>query len=149
MTRKLSLILALVVLFGLAGCATEPLQSSEGNVKVTLPIRKTVVTFAKQPDDSWTGTLHTTGSARAFEAVVSWEAFRRVQGVDRSLGQGSFMTSAGAPEFGSFDELLSLTGDASLPAPEGTATLRIFIASMKDGSQQDIVDIPLVLKAQP
>jgi hypothetical protein len=60
-----------------------------------------------------------------------------------SLGQGSFMTSAGAPEFGTFDQTLMLVSAASDPVPEGKGTLRIFITSMKDGSQQDIVDIPL------
>lgn len=56
------------------------------------------------------------------------------------------MTSAGAPEFGTFDQTLVLTSPASQPVPAGSATLRIFIASMKDGSQQDIVDIPLTLR---
>jgi hypothetical protein len=59
------------------------------------------------------------------------------------------MTSAGAPEFGVFDQTLMLVSAASDPVPEGTGTLRIFITSMKDGSQQDIVDIPLVLTSAP
>jgi len=59
------------------------------------------------------------------------------------------MTSAGAPEFGTFDQTLMLVGAASEPAPDGKGSLRIFITSMKDGSQQDIVDIPIVLALAP
>jgi len=53
------------------------------------------------------------------------------------------MTSAGAPEFGMFDQTLMLVSVASEPVPEGKGILRIFITSMKDSSQQDIVDISL------
>jgi len=103
----------------------------------------------KQSDGSWSGSVRTTGSARAFEATVSWQAMTQTAGGSTtSLGQGSFMTSAGAPEFGTFDQTLVLSSTASEPIPAGTATLRIFITSMKDGSQQDIVDIPLTLHAE-
>jgi hypothetical protein len=126
------------------------MESREGNVKVTLPARQQTVTFVKQTDGSWKGSVRATGSARAFEATVSWEAMRQLSpDVLTSLGKGSFMTSAGAPEFGVFDQTLMLVSAASDPVPEGTGTLRIFITSMKDGSQQDIVDIPLVLTSAP
>ena len=126
------------------------MKSQEGNVKVTLPARQQTVTFAKQTDGSWKGSIRTTGTARAFEATVSWEATQQVSSdVLTSLGQGSFMTSAGAPEFGVFDQTLMLVSAASGPAPDGKGTLRIFIASMKDGSQQDIVNIPIVLTSTP
>src|SRR5450756_894653 len=59
------------------------------------------------------------------------------------LERGSFMTSAGAPEFGMFDQTLMLVSVASEQVPEGKGILRIFITSMKDSSQQDIVDISL------
>jgi hypothetical protein len=123
------------------------MESSEGNVKVTLPVRQETVTFVKQADGSWKGSVRTTGSARAWEATVSWEAIRQLSpDVLTSLGQGYFMTSAGAPEFGTFDQMLTFVSTASDPVPEGKGTLRIFITSMKDGSQQDIVDIPLTLR---
>jgi hypothetical protein len=126
------------------------MESREGNVKVTLPARQQTVTFVKQTDGSWKGSVQATGSARAFEATVSWEAMQQLSSdVLTSLGQGSFMTSAGAPEFGTFDQTLMLVRAASGPAPDGKGTLRIFIASAKDGSQQDIVDIPLVLTLAP
>lgn len=148
MGRKIAVIVAVLVLvLSTAGCSTGPTQSSEGNVKVTLPTRGETVTFAKQSDGSWKGAIRTTGTARAFEATVSWQVTRPADGSSSiSLGQGSFMTSAGAPEFGTFDQTLVLTSPASQPVPAGSATLRIFIASMKDGSQQDIVDIPLTLR---
>jgi hypothetical protein len=150
MNRRTALLLVLLLaLAGVAGCTSGPLMSAEGNVKVTLPPAGETVAMTQQADGSWKGSIHTTGTARAFEATVSWEATRQLSpDVLTSLGQGSFMTSAGAPEFGTFDQTLSLVSAASETAPEGTGTLRIFIASMKDGSPQDIVDIPLTLRVQ-
>ncbi len=149
MTKRAALLMVCVLALALTGCASGGMESREGNVKVTLPHRGKTVTFIKQSDGSWKGGVHTTGSARAFEATVSWEAFRQVStDVTTSLGQGGFMTSAGAPEYGSFDQTLTLISAAADPSPDGQGTLRIFIASMKDGSQQDIVDIPLILHAE-
>ncbi len=148
--RRITVLLLLVLVLSVAGCSSGPMVSKEGNVKVTLPARQETVTFIKQADGSWKGSVHTTGSARVFEATVNWEATRQLSpDVLVSLGQGSFMTSAGAPDFGTFDQTLVLVSAASNSAPDGKGTLRIFIASMKDGSQQDIVDIPLTLVAQP
>jgi hypothetical protein len=148
--RRSTVLLLFILLLSIAGCASGPMESREGNVKVTLPARQQTVTFVKQTDGSWKGSVRATGSARAFEATVSWEAMRQLSpDVLTSLGKGSFMTSAGAPEFGVFDQTLMLVSAASDPVPEGTGTLRIFITSMKDGSQQDIVDIPLVLTSAP
>ena len=148
--RRSTVLPLLVLLLSIAGCRSGPMESHEGNVKVTLPARQQAVTFVKQTDGSWKGSIQTTGSARAFEATVSWEATQQLSSnVLTSLGQGSFMTSAGAPEFGTFDQMLMLVGAASEPAPDGKGSLRIFITSMKDGSQQDIVDIPLVLTLAP
>ena len=148
--RRSTVLLLLVLLLSIAGCSSGPTVSHEGNVKVTLPVRQATVTFVKQTDGSWKGSIRTTGTARAFEATVSWAATQQLSSnVLSSLGQGSFMTSAGAPEFGTFDQTLMLVGAASGPAPDGKGSLRIFITSMKDGSQQDIVDIPLVLALAP
>jgi len=148
--RRSAVVLLLVLLLSIAGCNSGPMESQEGNVKVTLPTRQQAVTFVKQTDGSWKGSIQTTGSARAFEATVSWEATQQLSSdVLSSLGQGSFMTSVGAPEFGTFDQTLMLVSAASGPAPDGKGTLHIFIASAKDGSQQDIVDIPLVLTSAP
>ncbi len=147
MRRSVVAVLVLVVVLSVAGCRPGTMESSEGNVKVTLPVGQEPVTFHKQADGSWAGIIHTTGVARAWEATVSWEATRRLSpDLLASLGQGSFMTSAGAPDYGTFDQALVLVSAASNPAPEGKGTLRIFITSMKDGSQQDIVDIPLTLR---
>ncbi|MCE5192489.1 MAG: Gmad2 immunoglobulin-like domain-containing protein [Candidatus Cryosericum sp.] len=140
-----AVIAVLIVLLSMTGCSVGPMESAEGNVHVTLPVRHEAVTLRKQADGSWTGIVHTTGVARAFEAMVSWQTTMKIAGSTVSLGQGSFMTSAGAPEFGTFDQALVLSSPASGPTPVGSATLRIFISSMKDGSQQDIVDIPLIL----
>ncbi|MCX6097101.1 MAG: Gmad2 immunoglobulin-like domain-containing protein [Caldiserica bacterium] len=147
MRRSVVAVLVLVVVLSVAGCSSGPMESREGNVKVTLPVRQETVTFVKQADGSWKGSVHTIGSARAFEATVSWQATQQLSpDLLASLGQGNFMTSAGAPEFGTFDQTLVLVDAASNPVPEGKGTLRIFITSMKDGSQQDIVDIPLILR---
>jgi len=145
--RRGTVLLLFVLLLSIAGCRSGPMESREGNVKVTLPARQETVTFVKQADGSWKGSVRTTGSARAFEATVSWQATQQLSpDLLASLGQGNFMTSAGAPEVGTFDQTLVLVGAASNPVREGKGTLRIFITSMKDGSQQDIVDIPLTLR---
>jgi len=142
-------LLLFVLLLSIAGCSSEPMESHEGNVKVILPARQQTVTFVKQADGSWKGSVHTTGKARAFEATISWEAMRQLSpDLVASLGQGSFMMSAGAPEFGTFDQALMLVSTASEPVPEGKGILRVFITSMKDGSQQDIVNIPLTLRLE-
>jgi hypothetical protein len=142
-----AVLLLFVLILSVTGCRSGPLESREGNVKVTLPIRQETVTFVKQTDGSWTGIVHTTGVARAWEATVSWEATQQLSpDLLASLGKGSFMTSAGAPEYGTFDEALVLVSAASGPAPKGKGTLLIFITSMKDGSQQDVVSIPLTLR---
>jgi len=145
--RRTIVVLLLCLVLPVLGCSSGPVQSAEGNVKVTLPTRGESVVFVKQADGSWKGTLRTTGTARAFEATVSWEAIQQLSpDLQASLGQGSFMASAGAPEYGPFDQVLVLVSAASNPAPVGKGTLRIFITSMKDGSQQDVVDIPLALR---
>jgi len=147
--RRSTVLLLFILLLSIAGCSSGPMESHEGNVKVTLPARQETVTFVKQADGSWKGTVRTTGNARAFEATVSWEAMRQLSlDLLTSLGQGSFMTSAGAPDFGTFDQTLTLVSAASEPVPEGKGILRVFITSMKDGSQQDIVDIPLTLRLE-
>ncbi|MFA4932189.1 MAG: Gmad2 immunoglobulin-like domain-containing protein [Caldisericia bacterium] len=147
MRRSAVTVLLLFLLLSMAGCRSGLMESREGNVKVTLPVRQETVTFVKQADGSWKGSARTTGSARAWEATVSWEATRQLSpDVLTSLGQGYFMTSAGAPEFGTFDQMLTFVSATSDPVPEGKGTLRIFITSMKDGSQRDIVDIPLTLR---
>jgi hypothetical protein len=149
MTKRAVLLTICILALALAGCTSGTIESKEGNVRVTLPHRSDTVTFVKQADGSWKGSVRTTGSARVFEATVNWEASRTIASGVASLGQGSFMTSAGAPEYGTFDQTLTLVSAAADPSPAGTGTLRIFIASMKDGSQLDIVDIPLTLQTAP
>ncbi len=149
MTRRAVLLTICILALVAAGCTSGTMESKEGNVRVTLPHRSDTVTFVKQADGSWKGSVQTTGSARVFEATVNWEASRMITSGVASLGQGSFMTSAGAPEYGTFDQTLTLVSAAADPSPAGTGTLRIFIASMKDGSQLDIVDIPLTLQTAP
>lgn len=151
MNSKTALLIAvLVVLVSAAGRTLGPMKPAESNVKVTLPPAGETVVMTQQADGSWKGTIHTTGTARAFEATVSWQAsFVPASGTTIPLGEGAFMTSAGAPEFGSFDQLLTLVEPAGQPEPTGKGTLRIFIASMKDGSAQDIVDVPITLRTEP
>lgn len=147
MRKRTVLLMIAVLILTFVGCRSGPMESREGNVKVTLPAPQETVTFVKQTDGSWKGSVRTTGSARAWEATVSWEAIQQLSpDLLSSLGRGYFMTSAGAPEFGTFDQILVLISAASNPVPEGKGALRIFITSMKDGSQQDVVSIPLTLR---
>ncbi len=144
--RRTIVPVLLILLLATAGCTPRSLWSREGNVEVTSPRARATVSFAKQDDGSWQATVPLQGKARAFEATVSWEAFilASSSAALTSLGQGSFMASAGAPDFGTFDQTLTLV---STTAPTGGGTLRVFLASPKDGSQTDIVDVALTLQS--
>jgi len=75
------------------------------------------------------------GNARIFEAMVS---FRLKDANGNILAQGSTMAAAGAPDRGDFEAELSFT-----PVTAGKGQLEVFEVSMKDGSDQNMVIIPV------
>lgn len=100
--------------------------SSSGNVRVGMP----------SPNMALPLPFTVTGEARVFENTVNW----RLTDADESVLVEGFATSdAGMPgSFGNF----SFT--SSYPQPKGDrGSLAIFTLSAKDGSEQDVVRIPV------
>ncbi len=111
--------------------ATPRRTTTDANILVDLP----------HGNDTIHGTIHVSGRARVFEAALSWALV--VHGTPVLLG--NTMTSAGAPEFGAFRFDI-------VPPPtagDGDALVRVFTHSPRDGSVQDLVEIPIHLAAAP
>lgn len=89
------------------------------------------VTVRKTGED----TFEVKGQAKVFEAVVSYV----VEDGHNELAEGSFTTSAGAPEFGDFTYTLKV----KKAEPNSTLLLILFEKSAKDGSRQMELIIPL------
>lgn len=103
----------------------------EPNILVSAPIRGQVI---QSP-------VHVAGRARVFEAAVSFELVAD----GHTLGQGHTTASVGAPEWGTFAADLAFTP----PATATTALVRVFSISMKDGSIQDLVEVPVRIQPPP
>ena len=83
--------------------------------------------------------LQLTGSARVFEANVSW---RLVDSTGKSVATGHFNASLGSSAvWGTFDTRIALPSNV-----RGNVTLELFEASAKDGSPQGVVQIPLTVR---
>ena len=78
------------------------------------------------------------GIARVFEASVSYE----IAAGSRQLAAGFTMASMGAPEWGTFQVEVPV---ASVATPT-KAIVRVFTHSMKDGSIQDLVEVPITIE---
>lgn len=82
-----------------------------------------------------TSSVKIQGNARVFEAMVSY----RLKDADGNiLVQGSTMATAGAPEHGTFEVELKF-----IPLTAGNGQLEVFEESMKDGSDLNVVVIPV------
>ncbi len=81
------------------------------------------------------------GRARVFEAAVRYE----IVADGRVIGQGHTTASAGAPEWGTFAADLSFTP----PASATTGVVRVFSTSMKDGSVENLVEVPVRIQPGP
>jgi germination protein M len=86
-------------------------------------------------DQTITSPVRIKGNARIFEAMVSY-LLRDANG--NILAQGSTMATAGAPDRGDFEAQLSFT-----PASVGKGQLEVYEESMKDGSEMNMVIIPV------
>jgi hypothetical protein len=83
--------------------------------------------------------LRVTGSARVFEANVSW---RLVDPAGKDAASGHFNASLGSSAlWGTFDTRIPMPANV-----RGNLTLELFEASPKDASAQGIVQIPLVVR---
>jgi hypothetical protein len=83
--------------------------------------------------------IHLVGAARAFEAHVSW---RLKDASGRQLSNGGTTASIGTSAFfGTFDTTITVPSSYS-----GRATLEVFLVSAQDGSDKDLVAIPLQIQ---
>ena len=101
---------------------------------------RVAVTAPKPADAANAGQqLQLTGSARVFEANVSW---RLLDTSGTAVASGNFNTSLGSSAvWGTFDTLIPLPADV-----RGNLTLELFEASARDGSPQGVIQIPLAVR---
>jgi hypothetical protein len=91
------------------------------------------------PGQTVTSPFHATGSADTFEARYGY----RLRGADDSvLAEGRGSATSGTGTRGTFDQAVSY-GDAS---GGGTGTLELFELSAKDGSEINLVSVPVELR---
>lgn len=106
------------------------IPTTSENISVTSP----------SANETVSNPIHVTGSARVFENVVSW---RLKDSKGAVLTNGT--TEAAAPDVGQFGDY-----DFWLVVPEvlnANVTLEVFQASAKDGSDADLVSVPLKLES--
>jgi spore germination protein GerM len=78
------------------------------------------------------------GTARVFENVVN---YRLLDSERRELATGTTMATGDASKFSAFSATLAVPGSYA-----GRAVLEVFDYSARDGSRQDVVDIPLTIE---
>jgi immunoglobulin-like protein involved in spore germination/sporulation and spore germination protein len=94
---------------------------------------------AATPVCSNTCDVQVSGAARVFEANVVW---RVKDTAGKVIAKGQFLASLGSsPVWGTFDTSLQVPSTF-----RGNATLEVYEASAKDGSEQGLVQIPLVIR---
>jgi LysM repeat protein len=104
---------------------------------VPLPSSTNIVVFQPLPGTRIDSEQHLTGSARAFEATIHYQ-IRGTAG--QTITQEQTVTAAqGAPAFGPFDTQLKLD---EKPA-EQNGILMVYTRSARDGSIQDLVEVPV------
>ena len=104
----------------------EPVVSASGNIKVTRP----------QPDTAITSPLLVKGSSRVSASTLHL----RLKGADGNTvaEKQAAPAEAGEDGFGAFGELLIFDN-----APAGSGALEVYSKSAFDGSEQDLVSIPI------
>ncbi|ULL17088.1 LysM peptidoglycan-binding domain-containing protein [Paenibacillus sp. H1-7] len=105
---------------------------------IPLPSSANIVVYQPYPGTRVASGQHLTGSARAFEATINYQirdAMERIVTHERAA-----TASQGAPAFGLFD--VQLTFDQS-PSTQ-TGILMVYTRSAKDGSIQDLVEVPII-----
>lgn len=106
-------------------------RATSDRIAVTAPKPADAVNAGQQ--------LQLTGSARVFEANVSW---RLLDTSGTAVASGHFNTSLGSSAvWGMFDTLIALPANV-----RGNLTLELFEASARDGSPQGVIQIPLAVR---
>lgn len=105
---------------------------------VPLPSSTNIVVFQPLPGTRIAPGQHLTGSARAFEATINYQI---LDAMGRSVTQERAATATqGAPAFGLFD--VQLQFDQTPSTQNGI--LMVYTRSARDGSIQDLVEIPVL-----
>lgn len=108
-----------------------------GGVPGTL--NQNIAVYAPMIGQTMTGSITIAGQARVYEANVSW---RLRDSGGREVARGfTTATNGSGPVWGSFQTTVPVPAGLS-----GRATLEVFWASPRDGSDQDLVSIPLQLR---
>src|SRR5438034_749662 len=110
---------------------------------VSADVNENIAVYLPGPDqgagDRASGcTCRVRGAARVFEGSIRW---RVRDGTGREVARGNAMASRGTgPVWGVFTTTITIP-----PAVEGQPTLEVFSLSSRDGSEQDLIRIPLTL----
>lgn len=110
-------------------------RSTSDRIAVRAPIPGSTI------DTRISRTLTLSGAARVFEANVSW---RLKDGSGKTAANGHFLASLGSSAlWGTFDAPITIP---TALLGTGPVTLELYEASPKDGTEQGIVAIPLLLR---
>ena len=102
-------------------------------------VNRNIAVYTPIVDQAVTRTITIGGVARVFEANVSWR-LRDANG--REVARGfTTATNGTGPVWGSFQTSAQVPADLT-----GRATLEVYWGSPRDGSDQDVVSIPLTVR---
>lgn len=101
------------------------------------PTSPAILVEAPSPGDQVSSPIRVTGTANVFEATFLIEL---TDAAGKVVVQQTVMATSGSGTRGTFDVALRYAGHQP-----GPGKLTVFDASAKDGSRQDVVDIPVVL----
>lgn len=105
------------------------------NRNISVVYQPTIWVTSPAPNDVISDGIELEGSARVFEATI---AYRVKDAGGNVLAKGFTMASDGAPGRGDFKTKIDFK-----PAGAGKGQIEVFWVSMKDGSDQDKVIIPI------
>lgn len=102
-------------------------------------VNQNIAVYAPMIGQTMIGSITIAGAARVYEANVSW---RLRDSGGREVAKGfTTATNGSGPVWGSFQTAVPIPSGLS-----GRATLEVFWASPRDGSDQDVVSIPLRIR---
>ena len=102
-------------------------------------VNRNIAVYSPTIQQTQIGTITIAGSARVFEANVNW---RLRDATGREVARGfTTATNGTGPVWGSFQTTAQIPTGVT-----GRATLEVFWGSPRDGSDQDVVSIPITIR---
>jgi hypothetical protein len=102
-------------------------------------VNRNIAVYGLTPGDPVPRSFSVSGAARVFEANVAW---RLRDASEKPVAQGNVTASVGtSPVWGTFEAKVEVPSGVT-----GRVTLEVFWGSPKDGSDQDVVRIPLSVR---